>query len=237
MNRTRNHTLGMIGITSLALAIGGCVSYTNVPVPESAPAFQSANHRQSITVISRALEAVIMDHPVVGEYAINLPAGTTPETAQKIVTQLPIGAIVPFEGMDESIPVYSIGRVWIRASDAKVDVVYPFMRADGASQDQSVTVWLNGGIRTWRVNRQQHWSPGTVLTPPVYVPVWPEPENVDDTIDESDMESTETHSPDMYQPELEEVEPIAEPVMDPEPVIEEADQGALYRQVPVGSGE
>jgi len=132
------------------------------------------NHAQSITVVSRALEAVIGEHPVVdgeGHYAINLPIGTTPESADKILGALPDGAIVPFEGMGSATPMYSIGRVWIRASDAKVDVVYPFVGTDGVHQDQSVTVWLNGGVRKWRVNRQQHWAPGTIETPPIYVPI------------------------------------------------------------------
>jgi hypothetical protein len=166
--------VGAAGMALLVLMIGGCVSYTNVPVPESAPAFKSMNHAQPISVVTRALEAVITEHPsqdAQGGYAINLPVGTTPESAQKIIDRLPEGAMVPFKGMSSDIPVYHIGRVWIRASDAKVDVVYPFTGNDGISKDQSVTIWLNGGVRKWRVNRRQYWASGTIPTPELYIPI------------------------------------------------------------------
>jgi len=181
-----------LGLGAISVLMSGCVSYTNVPVPESAPAFKSMNHGQSITVVSRALSAVIADHPVRdgdGHYAINLPIGTTPSSADKILAALPVGAIVPFEGMDSSVPTYSIGRIWIRASDAKVDVVYPFVGINGIHHDQSVTVWLNGGVRKWRVNRQQHWAPGTIETPPIYVPISGDEQADEDSATESPTES------------------------------------------------
>lgn len=239
--------IGFAGLGLFTMGLIGCVSYTNVPVPESAPAFQSANNRQSIEVLARALEAVIWDHPVNGEYAINFPVGTTPETAQKIVSQLPIGAIVPFEGMSDDTPVYSIGRVWIRLSDAKVDVVYPFMRADRVSQDQSVTVWLNGGIRRWRMNRLQHWSAGTVPTPPVYVPIWPEPQLEEelekqpliDTVDEpalqKDIDESSSVVQEEYMSGVDEAKHDADAV-EPAP-IEKSISGDGYYEVPVKSGE
>lgn len=170
--------IARVGMIGLAAAVGGCVSYTNVPVPESAPAFKSANHFQSIAVVRQALETVVKEHPVEGQYAINLPVGTSPESFEKVIAGLPDGAIMPSEEMISEIPVYHIGRVWIRASDAKVDVIYPFVRADGRVEDQSVTIWLSGGVRKWRVYRQQHWAAGTIPTPPVYVPVWPEEEGL-----------------------------------------------------------
>ncbi len=173
--------LGLVGVMG---TLGGCVSYTNVPVPESAPAFKSANHFQSIAVVKKALATVIEQYPVEGVYAINLPVGTSPESFEKVIADLPDGAIMPSEEMDSEIPVYHIGRVWIRASDAKVDVIYPFERADGRVEDQSVTVWLSGGVRKWRVYRQQHWAAGTIPTPPVYVPVWPEEEGLIESGDE-----------------------------------------------------
>ncbi len=182
MSRQRKNRMSQVqvmvtGAMLGALGIGsGCVSYTNVPVPESAPAFKSANHFQSIAVVKKALATVIEQYPVEGTYMINLPVGTSPESFEQVIAGLPEGAIMPHEGMDSGTPVYHIGRVWIRASDAKVDVIYPFKRADGRIEDQNVTVWLSGGVRKWRVYRQQHWAAGTIPTPPVYVPVWPEEE-------------------------------------------------------------
>ena len=177
MNRTHNSTMGKVlmagavGMACFSMAMSGCVSYTNVPVPASAPAFKNANHMQSISVVTRALEAVIAEHPTEGSYLINLPAGTTPETFEKIIADLPAGAIMPVDGMSDDIPTFHIGRIWIRASDAKVDVIYPFTGLDGITTDQNVTVWLSGGIRKWKAYRQQHWTAGTIPTPPMYVPI------------------------------------------------------------------
>ncbi len=160
---------------SLLLVVGGgCVSYTNVPEPSSAPAFKHANSGASIKSIVASLDRVILRHPMVdgsGRYAVNLPVGTTPETAATIVSRLPDGAMLPYEGMDGSVPVYHIGRIWLRGVSGKVDVVYPFVDADGQRVDGGVTVWVHGGNRPWYVKRMQYWSPGTVPVPLLYVPL------------------------------------------------------------------
>lgn len=177
--RRGNRVIGAMigGLAGLGLMVAGCVSYTNVPVPESAPAFKSANHTQSIKVVIAALNTIVTRYPPVGDgvtYAVNLPSGTTPESAQEIIESLPDGAIVPFEGMSGEVPVYHIGRIWIRASDAKVDVVFPRANIDGSVRDHNVTVWLSGGLQSWRVRRVQPWAPGTIATPEIYVPIDPE---------------------------------------------------------------
>jgi len=248
--RTRQQTRAIklaigscIGFTTI---LAGCVSYTNVPVPHSAPAFQSANHSASISVIAKALNEVVSKYPATdgaGAYTLNLPAGTTPESAQKIIDRLPAGAILPYEGMSSDIPVYHIGRIWIRASDAKVDVIYPFTFVDGSVQDQSVTVWISGGVRSWRVYRLQHWTAGTVPTPPIYIPIYPERNVQIDT--ENSEESTFDDSEMMNEMESSSTEKVSEPVQSAEPEVlpapieneqrlPEANSNApLYREVPI----
>ncbi len=167
---------GAMTLASLlgALLVGGCVSYTNVPVPESAPAYESANHGQSIRVTRLALRSVIDRFPAAGpdgRYAVNLPAGTSEESALKILEGLPEGAMLPYEGMGDEVPVYHIGRIWIRASDAKVDVLYPITDIRGHRLQGNVTAWLYGGLYNWRVERVQHWAPGTMATPAIYIPL------------------------------------------------------------------
>lgn len=163
-----------IALGTAIMVAGGCVSYANVPVPESAPAFKSANHFQSVAVMTQALDRIVFQHPSTGpggQYAINLPVGTTPESASKIIEALPAGAIVPFNGMSDQIPVYHICRVWIRATDAKVDVIYPSILFDGSTQNQNVTFWMRGGLQNWRVHRQQFWAAGTLVKPALYIPI------------------------------------------------------------------
>ncbi|MCA9275160.1 MAG: hypothetical protein KDA29_03960 [Phycisphaerales bacterium] len=219
----------MLGFVSLS----GCVSYTNVPTPESAPAFKSANHLQAIKVARRALEEVVDRYPMSdsqGQYCINLPVGTTLESAERIIEDLPGNVILPYEGMDESIPTYHIGRIWIRASDAKVDVLYPARGFDGSSFMGNVTIWLNGGVQRWRVSRVQHWAPGTISVPELYIPLpeevmkgesAPMPEYEDDM---------GTEPAGMTEPEM----PTEQPTQ-PEPQEQAPASGAgdSYREVPV----
>lgn len=195
MNNSTWNRLGMIVCAGLIGGLGGCVSYTNVPVPESAPAFTNANHSQTITVMTRAIEAVIAMHPPRGEYVVNLPTGTSFETCELIAEQLPEGVIVAYEGMDDEtegmLSVYHIGRVWIRAATSKVDVVYPFTGENGVTSDQCVTVWLRGGVRSWREVRMQHWAAGTIPTPPIYVPIPVQEELVEEVVQEVSQEHEE----------------------------------------------
>lgn len=223
-----NRVLGLFLMGSVLLGgvLGGCVSYTNVPEPSSAPAFKHANSGSSIKVISAAVERVVRKHPMKdaqGRYAVNLPAGTTPETAQSIVEKLPAGAMVPTEGMDSSVPVYHISRVWIRGRSGKVDVVYPMKDADGSVIDGGVTCWMHGGDKPWYVERLQYWAPGTIPTPPVYVPI---DDDVDKMIDEEYSEPASYSEPDPIETE------VSEPMVEEEPeAVESSGDGTLYRQV------
>jgi hypothetical protein len=231
-SRTFTTTLlagALLGVASLS----GCVSYTNVPTPESAPAFKSANHFQAIKVARRALQEAVDRYPMTdaqGRYSVNLPVGTTLESAIKITEGLPGEVVLPYEGMDASIPTYHIGRIWIRASDAKVDVLYPARSFDGSAFTGNVTVWLNGGVQSWRVARVQHWAPGTIRVPDLYVPLPEEvmkgeaaemPEGDEDWESES-VEMTEPEARMDEQPEPAPVE--SAPASDP---------NDPYREVPV----
>jgi hypothetical protein len=253
MNHNRSRTFRMThtaliagALTGLAM-LSGCVSYTNVPEPVSAPAFESANHSVAKIVTSRALAEVIRRYPMKsaqGQYAINLPAGTSLESAREIINGLPDGAVIPFEGMDSAIPTYHIGRIWIRASDAKVDVIYPAKSFTGEVYDGNVTVWLNGGVRRWRTHRVQHWAPGTIAVPPIYVPI---PEDALEAQESAAQFESRVNEPEPMpepestneQPMQAEPEPMAEKST-PEPVVESEPEptpspsgGAMYREIPV----
>ncbi len=210
--------LALVGAVGLSISLGGCVSYTNVPEPSSAPAFKHANSGSSIKVISASVERVVRKHPMKdaqGRYALNLPAGTTPETAQRVIERLPAGAMIPTEWMDGSVPVYHISRVWIRGRSGKVDVVYPL--PDGL--DGGVTCWMHGGDRPWYVERLQYWAPGTIPTPPIYVPL---DGDVEVMADDEVVEAAEYQEPERIEDER---------VVEEEPVVVPSGDGTLYRQV------
>ncbi|MBL4809359.1 MAG: hypothetical protein JKY43_04795 [Phycisphaerales bacterium] len=182
MHSGLNIRVGKLGLTvaiaSVSLLWGvGCVSYTSVPEPSRGIAIGHTNSGGSIKTIVASLERVVVRHRMrdeFGKYAVNLPVGTTPETAEIIISRLPVGAILPYEGMGEAgglMPVYHIGRIWLRGSSGKVDVVYPMLDAGGQRIDGGVTVWVHGGDRPWYIKRMQYWAPGTVPTPLMYVPL------------------------------------------------------------------
>lgn len=215
--------LGFSILASSAILLGnGCVSYTNVPVPNSAPAFKHANSGASIKSMVAALDRVILKHPMrdsQGRYALNLPAGTTPETAATVLARLPKGAILPYEGMEEFVPVYHISRIWLRGVSGKVDVVYPI----DADTDGGVTAWVHGGDRSWYVERLQYWAPGTVPTPPLYIPIDGDIEVMDVQTDTNEYDEHNSESDWDEQPAAD--EPVAPATTEP------VDNGALYRQI------
>lgn len=239
-HRKSSRTFIATSLIGTILGLGGCVSYTNVPEPTSAPAFESMDHFQSIKVTRKALKEVIYRYPMSdeqGRYSVNLPVGTSIESAKSIVNTLPEGVVIPFEGMDESIPLYHIGRIWIRATDAKVDVLYPARAFDGSSFMGTVTVWMNGGVQPWRVSRVQHWTPGTIPTPPLYVPLPREVLNAGGLSDDQTSEPPAEDQPEEAASADETTqapEPMPEPQEESEPQAEpESDPNAMYRQVPV----
>jgi hypothetical protein len=157
---------GLAGVASLP----GCTSYTNVPGPESALAGQDPNGRQASRAAEAALVWTVRRHPVDGPFVINLPPGTSLETAQSIAAAVGPMAQLP-DAATGDLPVYHVSRVWIRLSDGKVDVVFPTRDGLGREIQRGVTAWMNAGVRPWTVSRGQYWSPGTVPVPAIWVPI------------------------------------------------------------------
>lgn len=242
---------------TLAL-ITGCTSYTNVPGPGIAPTQQDPNARQASGAVQTALVWAVRRHPVQGRYILNLPVGTSTETAGSIAARLGPNAVVPGAEpiADPALPTYHITRVWIRFSEAKVDVVYPMTDGQGERIQRGVTVWLNGGIGPWRVSRGQYWAPGTVPIPPVWVPI---PQAELDALADARERAAEARDnadlPEANEPADspasaedppapaedgegdEAVIPLEDPAPEPEaPGNDGAGSGSVYREVPADGG-
>ena len=195
------------------------MSYTSVPEPTKGIALGHTNSGGSIKTVVASLERVVLRHPMrddQGNYAVNLPVGTTPETAETILSRLPVGAMLPYEGMSGSVPMYHIGRIWLRGASGKVDVVYPMLDTDGERIDGGVTVWVHGGDQPWYIQRMQYWAPGTVPTPSVYVPLGKDGAGGAEMMDD-----------DQYEEPMTETEAEADSVRESDPV----DDGGMYREI------
>lgn len=169
----------------------GCVGYTTYPEVEGGFARDNPNAMPTPIVLAESLERIVRRYPPTLDgsstsFAVNLPAGTTYKTAQRIVEKLGPGANVLQPGT-ENLPKYHIGRVWIRTTRAKVDVFRPVAAlnddgspnaASGPIGYQAITIWLEGGLGpNWRVIREQPWALGAVEVPALNI-IRPEvPEN------------------------------------------------------------
>lgn len=165
----------VLGLTAAgALGLFGCASYTNVPEAGRVGEAENVNAWGTRAVLASAITEVVETHPArdaQGRYVVNFPVGTYREQALRVIQDLPSGAMLPGEGGAEGAPVYHVARLWLRASSAKVDVVFP-STVEGKTLERAVTVWMRGGPMLWDVQRMQYWAPGVITTPGLYVPVW-----------------------------------------------------------------
>lgn len=254
---------GMLGL-GLSGGIVGCTSYTNVPGPDNNSARQDPNARQASAATLAGLQWTVRRHPVEGLYAVNLPVGTSLETARRITNSLGPNAVIP-DSDQIGLPTYHVTRVWIRVSDAKVDVVYPLNTFDGRQIERGVTTWLHAGVRPWVVSRGQYWAPGTVQTPPMWVPI---PQAELDSLARAERReraaggdaSFESSAPERIEPQTESTEfesfqpePVMEEPVQTEPAFQQpvqtqpmqsepaprqpvSDPGSIWREVPVNGG-
>jgi len=100
---------------------------------------------------------------VPGRFAVNLPTGVDGETYASIASSVGGEAL---SSANADLPRYSITRVWVRAGQAKVDVVRPVLAlgkdASGRYPTQGITIELEGGLDPWRVVRYRPWAIGTL---------------------------------------------------------------------------
>lgn len=157
--------LGVAGVAGLA---GGCAGYASYPNADGSLTRTTTSSRNTRAVMRESLAWVInRDTQRPARFAVNLPPSTGEEAYREIA------AAVGGEPLNESnadLPRYSVGRVWVRAGEAKVDVTRPVMAlgttADGRYATQTLTVELEGGFTPWRVVRHRPWALGAIGEPP-----------------------------------------------------------------------
>ena len=105
---------------------------------------------------------------------LNLPIGTRKVFYERIAKNCgpQVMPMTP-ESQQSGEPVYHVGRVWVRAHEAKVDVFRPMPEIDerpgmGGRVYQMITVTLKGGFEPWRVVHGRAWEPGAYPVPEIY---------------------------------------------------------------------
>jgi hypothetical protein len=203
MNRTINiRLLALLSSMSLgALALTGCTTgYHTYPVIESAEgASTNPNLPTNVEAQIRALQWVVNKYPIEvpraitrndidgggkpfssGTIAINLVPGSDQDTYRRacktLSESLGVEAIPLTSAVLEhpTVPVYVVGRVWVRTQTAKVDIFRPMYdlprKSDGTPVYQCITVNLRGWLEPWAVDNIQVREPGAIETP-AYTPL------------------------------------------------------------------
>jgi len=98
--------------------------------------------------------------------AISLPAGLSQKQYDSIVARADANA-KPWDRA-AGLPIYRVGRIWIRDSKASIDIHRPL--TDGASTAdlyQTITVEMKSGYGGWQYERFRAWETGVGALPPL----------------------------------------------------------------------
>lgn len=174
MNRVLSR-LAAAAVVGLAI-LGGCAGYGTHKGADAQGIedLQDPNQPNAERVMIAALRHVILRHRPGGEntpVAINLPPGMRRSGCERIARDVgpevyPLTEEIAQQG---TMPIFHVGRVWLRFEKAKVDVFRPLpelgTNASGQISYQPITVELQGGLRPWKVVYAQPREPGSVPTP------------------------------------------------------------------------
>ena len=170
--------LGVVALAAGALVGGGCAAWGNYPPIGDDYAVNNPNTPPMPTVAAEAVRWVARKYPVDGEFVVNLPRGMERETAEKVLARIGLPGARLVSPQTVGLPAYHVTKVWVRESQAAVDVLRPVtdVAAEtelgrGAMNYQLFTVRLEGGgLRgSWRVNAAPRaWPIGGNEPPELY---------------------------------------------------------------------
>jgi len=186
------NAFAVVGGLTVLVALPGCLNYSNYPSQDGAFA---ATDRPVTPATERAIALAVRwtadryppgdlrmaapsskaagDITVKGPMVLNLPMGTRQVYYERIA-RLCGPEVMPLtpDNMESGIPIYHVGRVWVRAHEAVVDVYRPMPELgttdDGTPIYQMVTVRMEAGFQPYRVVHGRAWEPGAYDAPPLF---------------------------------------------------------------------
>lgn len=152
-------------IVGLALFMGGCTTYINIPEQRGDVASHDINDGTAVAVVAVAMKHVLDRFSPNQQYGLTLPGNPTRETYSAITNSLRpgISAIVDDKG---NTPTFAVKQVIVRGWSAQIDVVEPTQY----STSQLISVYLSHDISGWYVARSRIWRvPVDQKSPPIPV--------------------------------------------------------------------
>jgi len=171
-----------IGLLTLGV-LAGCVGYTTYDPAVGPIDLQSPNQPALEEIMVAGLGWTIEHFPpgtppdlgTIGQtaldrgdraVAISLPSGLSQAQYDRIVTRADANAAA--WDASPGLPIYRVGRIWIRGSKATIDIHRPL--TDGATtaeQYQTITIEMRSGYGGWHYDRFRAWEPGVGALPPL----------------------------------------------------------------------
>ena len=150
--------MSMTLLLILAACTAGCGHYVNIPPQQGDFAFHNPNRKAPSIVMLLALQRVLEDQPIEGEFQVVMPVGTTPQTYATILPQLGENAMWASDNQARQIPMLKVDQIRIRTTHAEVDVIRPYDAGETALARQLVTVYLRyDPVSKWYVTRVKQW--------------------------------------------------------------------------------
>lgn len=164
----------LVALSLLACSVAGmtsCMSYYTWPPVRGQTALSNPNIHGVDDVMSTSMKWLTTRFPPAGHdglIALNLPQGLAPSLHEHVAES--VGPrTVPLTRANANLPVYHVKFIEIRGSKAEVQVLRPVLEAGpttiGEPMTQGYTLYLEGGLHNWRVERWREWTPGTLVTP------------------------------------------------------------------------
>lgn len=186
----RGVTIGGAALAlSLGLGMAGCVGYSSYEPHRAEIRLTNPGQPATQTALEAAVRYAATRYPpntppevaILGQpttephdfmFAVNMPRGMSREQYLGSVGRIG-GEAVPLTPERVDLPIYHVGRVWVRGGRARIDIFRPVPGWRDAEPDddnayQALTLTLEGGHRAWRVTRMQARTPGAEPLPPLH---------------------------------------------------------------------
>ncbi|MEM7754325.1 MAG: hypothetical protein AAF297_01675 [Planctomycetota bacterium] len=178
-SRLSTPVLGLAASAALSamLAGGGCVATTAYPArPGQNFVARDVSHPSIEEICVEGLTWTLERYPVPeelstptadgGVFAINPPIGMHPRVYERVVEKCgPLAR--PLTPETEHLPTYHIGRIVVRSDKAEIDIHRPVLELGESEQlsYQPITLFIEGGLSPWRVQRSRPWAVGAFPLP------------------------------------------------------------------------